>query len=196
MIQIIDNFLPPCEGISRAEEARQKFLAAGFGTWQPESHVAGSGIYEGMSFQGPHELFVHAIMLHLGRPIIPGSMFARITNQDTERAFVHSDRSSGAFTCIVYLSDHAEFSGTAFYRHRETGLTEMPEEWLNDDQRKQEMVEGRDEVWERMDVVRGLFNKAVIFSAPLFHSRYPMNGISTGENRLIWCSHFYIPTNA
>ena len=191
MIQIVNSFLQP----EQLEQARDGFIAAGFGKWEPESHLVGSGVYDGMGFMGNHALFVSALMGHVGRPIIPNSMFARITNKDTERAYVHSDRASGAFTCIVYLSDHEEKSGTAFYRHRETGLTEMPLEWMTDEKRKNEMVNGDESIWQEMDYVAGGFNRAVIFNAPLFHARVPKNGFgSTPEDgRLVHVIHFFVP---
>lgn len=47
--------------------------------------------------------------------------------------------------------------------------------------------------WELLEYVEGKYNRAVIFEAPLFHSRYPIEGIGTEpENgRLVWVSHFF-----
>lgn len=188
MIQVIDNFLP------NPEATRDSFIAAGFGTWSPPTAKVGSGKYEGMSFMGNHaDLLLRLSQAH-NRPVIPNRMFARLTNEGTEKAYIHSDRSAGDHTCIVYLSAHEDVSGTAFYRHRETGLLEMPIEWMDDPVRAAEMVEGSPEVWEQVDFIRGLFNRALMFNAPLFHSRFPIHGIGdNAENgRLIWACHHFI----
>lgn len=190
-IQIVDGFSPAIdEVIASAHEA-------GFGTWRPNKGEVGSSVYEGMNFWGKHSLMLHALSLAVGRPVFPNNMFFRVSNVDTERAYVHSDRHSGSRTCVAYLSDHAEVSGTAFFRHRATDWTEMPTlEAMRDAgvlaQMRHDMVEGRDTAWEQMDFVRGQKNRAVIFHAPLFHSRFPQHGIGTNsaEGRLVWVCHF------
>jgi hypothetical protein len=187
MITVLDNFCP------HVDVVRESFLASGFGTWTPSSSKVGSGRYEGMNFVGEHRFVLLPLMQHFaGKVVLPNSTFARLTNLGTERAYIHSDRTAGSHTCILYLSDHAEVSGTAFYRHRETGRTEMPLEWLDDEARAREMVEGSEEVFEQLDFVRGIYNRALIFSAPLFHSRFPAHGISTDERsgRLVHVTHF------
>jgi hypothetical protein len=127
-------------------------------------------------------------------------MFFRVTNQDTEGAYVHSDRESGDYTCVAYLSSHDQLSGTGFFRHRQTGMTHMPtfEELSKDPELfsrlKQEMVSGSDEHWEQLDFVRGLYNRAVIFDAPRFHARSPRHGFSSTaeDGRMVWVCHFMI----
>jgi hypothetical protein len=192
VITIIDSFTP------FVDEVRQSALAAGFGTWRPSKGEVGSSIYDGMNFWGKHSLLLHALTYAMGRQVYPNSMFFRVTNEDTEAAYVHSDRESGDFTCIVYLSQHDETSGTGFYRHRETGMTLMPSfaEMAQDQEAfarlKAEMVGGSDEHWEQLDFVRGLYNRAVIFDAPRFHARVPRHGFSdTAEDgRMVWACHF------
>lgn len=192
MITIIDSFTP------FIDEARASALASGFGTWKPNKGEVGSSIYDGMNFWGKHSILLHALTHVMGRPVFPNNMFFRVTNVDTEAAYVHSDRESGDYTCIVYLSEHAELSGTGFYRHRETGVTHMPSfaamaedpEWFA--RIKQQMVEGSEEHWEQLDFVRGLYNRALIFDAPRFHARSPRHGIADNaeDGRMVWVCHF------
>jgi hypothetical protein len=54
------------------------------------------------------------------------------------------------------------------------------------------MVEGRPEVWECVEFVPGVYNRALIFEAPLFHSRHPKHGFgSTAEDgRMVWVCHY------
>lgn len=192
MITIIDSFTPLIDTV------RQSALLSGFGTWRPNKGDVGSSIYDGMNFWGKHSVMLHALTHVMGRPIYPNNMFFRVTNEDTEAAYVHSDRESGDFTCIVYLSEHVEPSGTGFYRHRATGMTHMPSfaELSNDpgffEQLKREMVGGSDEHWEQLDFVRGIYNRAVIFDAPRYHARSPRHGFArtVDDGRMVWVCHF------
>lgn len=187
-----DEFTP------HAARVRDSALASGFGTWRPNKGEVGSSIYTGMNFWGEHALMVHALGRRFGAPVIPNSMFFRVTNEDTEAAYVHSDREAGEFTAIVYLSEHDEETGTGFYRNRRTGLVQMPSfELMRADpvefeKLKREMVEGTDEAWELLDFVRGRFNRCVMFDAPLFHARHPKKGIAATPEagRMVWVCHF------
>lgn len=194
MIQIRDHFTTDIDLV------RQSAIDSGFGTWRPNKGEVGSSIYEGMNFWGRHGLMLRALSHYIGLPVYPHSMFFRATNLSTEAAYVHSDREAGAMTCIVYLSEHDELSGTGFYRHRETGLTHMPSfaqlsqtpEFF--ERLKKEMVEGTEEHWEQLDFVRGVYNRGLIFDAPRFHARTPRHGFGSSpeEGRLVWVCHFDI----
>lgn len=192
MITVVDDFCP------RIDEVRSSALASGFGTWKPSKGEVGSSVYEGMNFWGKHSLLLNALAFYIGRPVFPNNMFFRVTNEDTEAAYVHSDRESGDFTCIVYLSEHGTQSGTGFYRHRETGMKCMPSfaELSKDqaffDRLKTEMVGGSPEHWEQLDFINGSYNRALIFDAPRFHARHPKNGIADNaeEGRMVWVCHF------
>ena len=189
---VIDDF---CH---RMDEVRESALLSGFGTWRPNKGEVGSSVYEGMNFWGKHSIMLHSLAMAVGRPVFPNNMFFRVTNENTEGAYVHSDRESGDFTCVAYVSDHKEVTGTGFYRHRETGMTHMPSfvQMAQDphdfEKLKREMVEGSEEHWEQLDFVRGLYNRAVIFDAPRFHARCPRHGFaSTAEaGRMVWVCHF------
>lgn len=191
-IKIFDDFCP------MIHEVRGSALLAGFGTWRPNRGEVGSSVYEGMNFWGKHSYMLHALSSAIGRPVYPNSTFFRVTNKDTEKAYVHSDRESGSWTCVAYLSEHKEASGTGFYRHRKTGLTEMPTfaEMRGEgfDELKKDMVDGGDSEWEQLDFVRGVFNRAVVFRAPLFHARCPKNGFgeTETEGRMVWVTHFEV----
>lgn len=197
---MIDRFYVKDEFCDKAEEVRASALIAGFGTLTPANTEMGSGKYEGMGFLGRHDLMMRALVQSLGgRPVFPGEMFFRVTKPDTERAFIHSDRGQGDWTCVAYLSKHEEFYGTAFYRHRKTGWTSMP---APEDLKRMGLLKqfnecmkaGDEEDWEQTDMIRGIFNRAVIFHAPLFHSRLPVHGIgkTDDEARLVWVCHFYV----
>jgi hypothetical protein len=191
---VVDGFAPNIDAV------RQSALASGFGTWRPNKGEVGSSIYDGMNFWGDHASMLRALSYHIGQVVIPNSMFFRVTNADTEAAYVHSDREAGEYTCVVYLSEHpGEKSGTGFYRHRESGATCMPpfDELRHDpafDRLKDQMVRGSEEDWELVRFVEGQYNRAVIFYAPLFHARSPRHGVgSTPEDgRMVWVTHFSV----
>lgn len=189
---VVDDF---CEDVERV---RQSAFAAGFDTWRPNKGEVGSSVYEGMGFWGNHALMIHALMRATGGMVIPNSMFFRITNQGMEKAYIHSDRESGSFTCVAYLTEHEEESGTAFFMHKRTGLKAMPsfvemQEQGILEEMKEDMVSRDPDKWIQLDYVRGALNKALIFTAPLFHSRYPLEGIGStlDEGRMVWVSHFH-----
>jgi hypothetical protein len=189
---VVDDFSPDIDRV------RQSALAAGFGTWRPNKGEVGSSIYEGMSFWGDHAPMVASLMRAIGGVAVPNSLFFRVTNIGMEKAYIHSDRESGSHTCVVYFSDHEEESGTAFFKHKRTGLTEMPgflqmQEMGILDELKDDMVSRDPSKWTQLDYVRGRKNRALIFPAPLFHSRFPLEGIgSDADNgRMVWVCHFH-----
>ncbi len=189
---VIDGF---CDEIERV---RQSVHDAGFGTWRPNKGEVGTSIYEGMGFWGDHALMIGALTRAVNTAVAPNTMYFRVTNEGMERAYIHSDRESGNYTAICYLSDHAEVSGTAFYRHKPTGWESMPSfEEMQElgvmDAMTADMVSRDPDKWEQIDFVRGRKNRALIFNAPLFHSRFPLEGIGTETDtgRLVWASHFY-----
>lgn len=191
-LMVVDHFL------SNPQAVRQSALLSGFGTWKPNKGEVGSSIYDGMNFWGDHGTLLRALDQATQYTIFPNSMFFRVTYENTEGAYVHSDREAGDYTAIVYLSEHDEGSGTGFYKHRETGLTRMPSfaqlaaepEFF--EQLKREMVLGSPDHWEQVKFVPGDFNRALIFDAPLFHARSPKHGFGSTpeEGRMVWACHF------
>jgi hypothetical protein len=191
LFTVVDDFCPQIDAV------RASALESGFGTWRPNKGEVGSSIYEGMSFWGRHSLMLHALARAINAAPFPNNMFFRVTNEATEQAYVHSDRMWGEQTCVAYVSQHDAESGTGFFRHRRTGLVSMPTfEQMRElgifEELKEDMVSGGDDKWEQLDFVRGLYNRAVIFHAPLFHSRSPRHGIGTGaeDGRMVWVTHF------
>lgn len=189
---IVDNF---CDQFERVKASA---FAAGFDTWNPNKGEVGSSVYEGMGFWGDHAPMVRSLMGAVGGIVVPNSMFFRVTNVGMERAYIHSDRESGSHTCVAYLTDHEEETGTAFYRHKRTGLKAMPSfQEMREagilDEVKADMVSRDPDKWEQTDYVRGGCNRALIFPAPLFHSRFPLEGVgsSAETGRLVWVSHFH-----
>jgi hypothetical protein len=192
---VIDNFCHDPDAV------RQSALAVGFGKWVPNQGVAGPQYFDGMCFWGDHSTLLRHLALVCGQPIYPKGMFFRVTNEDTEKARVHSDREDGEYTAIVYLSKHdPDESGTAFYRHRASGSIILPDSYTNLKAKdpegfaklEQEQIDGDPAVWEQIQYVGGEYNRCLIFDARLFHSRSPLYGIgSTAQDgRMVWVAHF------
>lgn len=177
---------------------RNSAISSGFNTWSPPSHSFGSGIYQGMNWKGHNSAMHLALAQTIGSPIFPNQSFFRILTENEDKRLIHSDRLDGSFTAIAYISEHDhEYHGTAFYRHIETDLLEMPtvEEMDKEGSTEtwnQEMTD--DSKWEQTDFIRGQFGRMLVFSAPLFHARVPDRGIGTTpeDSRMIWVSHFEI----
>lgn len=184
--RVLENFLPD------PDRMRASAIESGFGSWRPNKGEVGSSIYDGMSFWGEHGMGIRKLVEFHGVPIYPASMFFRVTLADTEAAYVHSDREAGDYTAIVYLSEHDKKSGTGFYSHKASGITRMPPLRDLSDQLKSEMVEGSNQVWTQTHFVPGAYNRALVFEAPLFHSRLPKHGYgSTVEDgRMVWVCHY------
>ena len=193
--EVFDDFL------ANPEKFKQSAFDAGFGSWRPNKGEVGSSIYDGMCFWGDHGVALKALIKRLNKGIVPNSMFFRITNENTEKAYTHSDREMGNYTAIVYLSHHDENeSGTGFYKHRETGYIRMPSfadlrtkpEFF--EKLKTQMVDGGEQDWEQINFVPGKYNRCVVFDAPRFHARHPRHGFGTDEQtgRCVWVCHFDI----
>lgn len=194
MILIQDNLHSP----EILDSIRASAIAGGFGNMHMTGTLLGDNVYSGVGFHGRQSEINMSISALLARPIFPNISFFRIYTEKTEKRIIHSDLNDGTFTAITYLSTHPDSdSGTAFYRHKKTGLTEMPclskmkeegsaETWNADmhDPSK----------WDQTDYVSGQFGRILIFSAPLFHGRIPEFGIgkSPEDARMIHVCHFVV----
>lgn len=102
---------------------------------------------------------------------------------------IHSDMGWGTHALVLYLCEGE--GGTAFWKHKATGATRIKV----DDQELFEQVkddwEDADK-WDQSLVVDLKFNRAVIYSSELFHSRFPFEafGSHPGNGRLIAVAFF------
>lgn len=189
MIRVIDGFL------ENPDRFRESALKAGFGTWSPNKGDIGAEFYQGVGFWGDHATAFRALHNHVGQ-IIPSSMFFRVTNPGMEHALIHSDREYGDNTAILYLTN-SPGSGTAFYRHRATGMTDMPPlsqlicrpDFQN---LRKQMLDASEDDWEQYQFVEGKVNRCLVFDAPKIHCRIPKDGFGTDErnSRMVWVCHF------
>jgi hypothetical protein len=89
----------------------------------------------------------------------------------------HTDISMGRLSLMLYCNEY-EGGGTAFLRHRETGICYSPE--------SQEYVElmqkdqNSPDKWAVVDMAHMEENRAVIFDAGKFHCAMPVGGFGEG----------------
>lgn len=198
-IQAMQGFMVIDHFIDNPEAVRESALRSGFGAWRPASSEFGPGQYTGLNYIGAHSGMLRRLAQVCGQPIYPNAMFFRVTNEDTHPAYVHVDREDGEYTALVYLSKHeGAASGTKFYQHKPTGdfvmasvadLRKEPEKF---EALKAQIMGASDEHWKELCFVEGIYNRALIFDARLYHSRYPKHGFgkTPEEGRMVWVCHF------
>lgn len=114
-----------------------------------------------------------------GRPPEATTMFMRRSPAGAPVPHIaHTDNSMGRFSLMLYLFDN-EGSGTAFIRHKSTGIMYAPEstDFLSIVQADQNNP-GR---WGIVDMAHAKENRAVIFDSGKFHCAMPIGGFGEGS---------------
>lgn len=110
-------------------------------------------------------------------------------NDELPNAAIHSDLGWGTHALVLYLCDGP--GGTAFWRHKATGLEQLKPgqvaEWGG--VRKDW---NRADAWEQTDLVELKFNRATIYGGSRFHSRWPFEafGSDPESGRLVAVAFF------
>lgn len=110
------------------------------------------------------------------RRLFPGvdtglTFFRQSPAGQPEPNYIHTDRDMGDWTAILYLNpEPAEGDGTTFWESRETGVRASQAKTEADF--RAEWPTWRDlSAWRRWRTVDAKFNRLLVFSAPMFHSR-------------------------
>jgi len=191
-LQVIDNFLPDFYA------AREYGLSLEYGTqmFQGEAYPNVSpdwGKY-------PTQLLSEAF----GSPVQTTLSLFRYSTESSPGIDIHSDLTvDGAeWASVLYMStpeqDAAHLSGTAFFRHKETGLRSMgpiplmKQAGLSNDIIEQIHKDGSDETkWKLEGFVSMKSNRLVLYPCSVFHSKFGENfGVDKETGRLIWVSFF------
>lgn len=178
---MIDNFL------FYAERRRVQALEAKF-----DPVDAGGLVFPGISLLQTND--VHSMPFSNTRNKKVQEFF-RLTLEDSNLpTFVHNDTAMATTTGILYLNQKRQCAGgTAFWKHRETGLIAHPTpeqlDALGGTAFLQQLVaDGLDESkWEQIGLVEMEWNRLLLFDSALFHSPYPRKGWGTTveDGRLI-----------
>jgi len=153
-IEIIDNFLPDPEPIRK--------YAQGL-IYQNHEHM-GTTVAPAPIWQ--------TYQLKFG--LDPRLSFFRMGNGEPTSTYLHSDKSVGIKTSILYLNkpedypDGLETDGTVFWRHKETGLAKPADGQFCDFTKDQ--WKDMDE-WEITRAVEMKFNRLIYYDSRFFHSR-------------------------
>lgn len=87
--------------------------------------------------------------------------------------YIHADNYDATGVMVLYFNEPSYETGTAFWRHKETGLTRLPDDasdemfaYLTEEIKKVDN-------WEMVNYVPVKKNRAVFFDSKMFHSRWP-----------------------
>ncbi len=112
---------------------------------------------------------------HLG-PVERKSDFFRLYVQQGEQStFIHSDIGIADFAAILSLDPKHRHNGSlAFWQHKKLGWSEPDSNDLKGMRQAEQdgLIEDR---WDMLDEVEMISNRCVVFPAPLYHSRYPLD---------------------
>jgi hypothetical protein len=114
------------------------------------------------------------------------SFFRQSPAGQREPNYVHTDRSMGEWTAILYLTPHPPpGDGTLFWKHRATGA--LSSTTTDGRALAAEEAAWRDPMqWEEVGRVEARFGRVLVFPADRFHSRAMLKNYGTGvDARLV-----------
>lgn len=192
---VIDDFHPTPVAISKVAQG----LNYGPQEWKGHTY---NGIGLGYSPEGAYG-YLGAIF---GCPVKPKLEYFRLgTKSEPTTTYIHADSICAKYAAVWYLSEAPKdvIAGTAFWRHKESGLTALPTrealaEKLGGDDKVDPFVaglntDGNDESkWDLVGLVGQKFNRIAIYPTNLFHSRYPKDawGEGVADGRIVWTTFF------
>ena len=177
-VVVIDDFFP------NFERVRSHAILSEFYDWMaPDGEL-----YKRITLLHVPDMF-DTLTQHVGGIEIKASGYRLNFAGEPPNQSIHSDLGFGTHVVVVYLNEGD--SGTAFWEHNETGATEI---WYG----QRELFEAikddfeNPEAWTQRMVVPVKSNRAVIYKASLFHSRYPFEafGSTPEDGRLIAIAFF------
>jgi len=150
--------------------------------------------FQGVNYKGvgvtnqPHDMEERIGRL-LGAPVkIDGSFYRTGSIGNDPTTYIHADRNCAEYAGVLYLNTPEQcHGGTAFWRHRESHLEELPSASSEDFYAKLNRNGQHEDFWEMVGLVSMKFNRFVCYPSKLFHSRYPKDcwGDTLETGRLI-----------
>jgi hypothetical protein len=192
ILTIVDDFLP------NAHEVREKAILYGFRT----------EMFEGVNYPTvgidyiPPEILAGMSELYGNKPINALVMaFRQCKLNSPMHKLVHSDNTTAELAAVLYLNPEGTYpsgTGTAFWRHRETGWEHQPTEREMHDAGVSLEALANDknvpELWDLMFVAPAKFNRLITYPTTAFHSRWPWEGFGTTDEdaRLIHAAFYNV----
>jgi hypothetical protein len=178
-MDVVDNFLDGFDAL------KEYATTAAFNS---EVNEVDGAVYPAINFEIPHHIkdeFITSIEDKRGFKIDPRLIFLRANQVGSPEPYqAHNDLNMGKYTCIVYLTDDG---GTAFVKHRETGMDrndpELADVWHRDC--------NNHDAWEVTDFCEMKPNKALFFDAELMHRGEPVSGYGQGNGARMIMVCFY-----
>lgn len=190
MIQIFDDFVTEEE----AEQIREGAIEAGFkdGVKGPDD-APYNGIGEDFESDWLHNRIGEIMSASELEPAF--SCFRRDKAGMTTHNVAHADTICATHAAILYLTDpRHEQGGTAFFRHRPTGLIEHPEPADEEEKVLCDSIvkDWPQDKWDVHAYVFGAWRRLVIYPTSYYHGRFPRegHGKTDEDSRLIWVTFF------
>ena len=162
------------EALSDAETLRAYALTLPF-----ESHQLGRVTFHGIAMAPP---VVGDVIAQADPRRVPTlSFFRKSPHGQSEPHYIHSDRSMGQWTALLYLTESPPSEdGTIFWEHVSSG-----ERWDMSDTLDAYASNGlrwqMNDDWRQWHRVSAKFNRMVIFPAPYYHSRAIAENYGDGD---------------
>lgn len=163
---VIDNF-------PNAEEIRQIALSSDFVDWPGHD----GEVYKRICIAEIPGL-VEVIEQHLGPVEMLGMAYRLNFNGEKPNAAIHSDLGWGTHAAVLYLSDGD--SGTAFWKHKETGASRID---VGDTELFEKVRHDWDDAskWEQTGIAKMVKGRCILYESAMFHSRWPFEAFGTDE---------------
>lgn len=113
--------------------------------------------------------------VHLGSAERKSDFFRLYVQHGEQSTFIHSDIGIADFVAILSLVPKGRHNGSlAFWRHKKLGWSEPdPNDLKGVRQAERDgLIEDR---WDMLEEIEMISNRCVIFPAPFYHSRYPLD---------------------
>lgn len=144
-----------------------------------QSYTIGLATFHGIALAPPAVSELIATMEARRKPTL--SFFRKSPKGQTEPNYIHSDRSMGTWTGLLYLTkDAREDDGTVFWEHESGERFDTSEtvdayttnglRWLETDQ------------WMPWFTVAAKFNRLLLFESPYYHSRAIRENYGEGDS--------------
>lgn len=98
----------------------------------------------------------------------------RMGNKNTPLThYIHADNYGSRRAMVLFFNEPDCETGTAFWRHKELGFDRLPDDCSEELFVRLDKDIRNPDLWEMIDYVPAVKNRAVFFDGMLFHSRYP-----------------------
>lgn len=177
-VVVIDDFFPDFERVRK-----HAMLSEFYDWWAPDGEL-----YKRITMLHVPDM-LDTLTNNVGGIRILSSGYRLNYKGELPNQAIHSDLGFGTHVVVVYLSEGN--SGTAFWEHSATGLTEL--NYGEVDQFESVKNDfGASDLWTQRTVIPTKNNRAVIYKSNLFHSRFPFEafGSTPEDGRLIAIAFF------